>query len=199
MTKAPKESSASSRKTDPRVARSRAAVLAAALDLLAERGVAGTTIEAISERSGVAKTTIYRKWAGQPALVLDAFASVVRMPPQTNTGSIRGDLDELMGGLAAALGGGPGASLMAALMDAAQRDATFAALHRAEAAFRHGPVRHAIERGVARGELAAWTDPAEVVDLLAGPMFYRRLVSGEDVDAAFTARVIDSVLAAYAP
>ncbi len=48
------------RPRDPRVPRSRRAVLAAALELMVERGVFATTIDAVSERSGVAKTTIYR-------------------------------------------------------------------------------------------------------------------------------------------
>ena len=55
--------------------------MSAALDLVAERGVAGATIEAISARSGVAKTTIYRQWPHQAALVLDAFHSVTPDPP----------------------------------------------------------------------------------------------------------------------
>lgn len=66
---------------DPRVARSRTAVIAATLDLLAERGITATTIEAVAERSGVAKTTIYRQWDRQPELVLDAIGTTVRTPP----------------------------------------------------------------------------------------------------------------------
>lgn len=62
---------------DPRVARSRTAVIAATLDLLAERGITATTIEAVAERSGVAKTTIYRQWDRQPELVLDAIGTTV--------------------------------------------------------------------------------------------------------------------------
>ena len=65
---------------DPRVIRSRTAVIAATLDLLAERGITATTIEAVAERSGVAKTTIYRQWDGQAALVLDAIGTTVRTP-----------------------------------------------------------------------------------------------------------------------
>ena len=66
---------------DPRVIRSRTAVIAATLDLLAERGITATTIEAVAERSGVARTTIYRQWDGQPALVLDAIGTTLTIPP----------------------------------------------------------------------------------------------------------------------
>jgi hypothetical protein len=54
-----------------------------------------------------------------------------------------------------------------------------------------------IARGVARGELPAGTDPADVLDMLAGPLFHRRSVSAGRVDTAFAERVADRVLAAY--
>ncbi|MCI4066767.1 TetR/AcrR family transcriptional regulator [Micromonospora sp. R77] len=186
------------RTTDPRVRRSRALVITTTLALLAERGVAGTTIEAVAERSGVAKTTIYRHWEGQGALVLDAFDSVRRPPVDPDTGTLRGDLLDLVTGLAAALSEGPAAGLMFALIDAAERDPQLAALHRREADARHAVILRAVERGIGRGELPADTDPAEVLDELAGPLFYRRAVSGAAVDRGFAERIVARVLAAHA-
>jgi AcrR family transcriptional regulator len=185
------------RRTDPRVLRSRAAVLGATLDLLAERGIRGTTVEAISERCGVAKTTIYRQWDGQPALVLDAFGSILRPPHDPDTGTLRGDLLDLVTGFAMALADRRATGLMFALIDAAERDAAFAHLHRQEAEARHGVIRAVIARGVGRGELPADTDPDEVLDLLAGPVFHRRAVSAGAVDPDFAERVVDRVLVAY--
>ena len=186
-------------RTDPRVLRSRAAVLGAALELLAERGIAGTTVEAVTERSGVAKTTIYRQWDSQAALVRDAFASVLRAPADPDTGTLRVDLRELLTGYATALAGSPATGLMFALIDAAERDPGYAELHRREAGTRLGVVRAVIARGVRRGELPAGTDPDEVLDLLAGPVFHRRAVSGGPLDAGFAERVVDRVLAAFRP
>ena len=183
---------------DTRVIRSRTAVIAATLDLLAERGITGTTIEAVAERSGVAKTTIYRQWDGQPELVLDAIGTTVHTPNDPDTGTLRGDLFDLLGGLADALNTSPAAGLMPALIDAAERDPAFAALHQSEAAQRHQTVLTAIARGIDRGELPADADPAEVLDMVAGPVFYRRLVSSGAVDRAFAQRIVDRVLAAYA-
>ena len=179
--------------------RSRAAVIAATLHLLAERGITATTIEAVATRSGVAKTTIYRQWDSQLTLILDAIGTTLVTPADPDTGTLRGDLLHLLGGLAEALNTGPAASLMPALMDAAERDPAFAALHRREATLRHLSVHTAIARGIDRGELPADVDPADVLDLLAGPVFYRRLVSAGTVDRAFTERLIDRVLTAYAP
>ncbi len=183
---------------DPRVARSRTAVIAATLDLLLERGITATTIEAVAERSGVARTTIYRQWDGQPSLVLDAIGTTLRTPTDPDTGTLRGDLLGLLGGLADALTTSPAAGLMPALIDAAERDPAFAALHHREATQRHQVVHTAIARGIARGELPRDTDPADVLDMVTGPLFYRRLVSAAAVDRAFAQRVVDRVLAAYA-
>lgn len=182
---------------DPRVTRSRTAVIAATLDLLVERGITATTIEAVAERSGVAKTTIYRQWDGQPALVLDAMGTTVRTPTDPNTGTLRGDLLDLLGGLADALTTSPAAGLIPALIDAAERDPAFAALHHREATQRHQVVHTAIARGIERGELPPDTDPADVLDMVTGPVFYRRLVSAGTVDRAFAQRVVDRALAAY--
>ncbi len=187
------------RRTDPRVLRTRAAVIGTTLSLLADRGIAGTTIEAVAEVSGVAKTTIYRHWDSQSALVLDAFDSVLRAPSDPDTGTLRGDLRELAAGLARSLADGPAPGLMFALVDAAERDPAFARLHRREAETRHAVVLAVIARGVARGELPAGTDPADVLDMLAGPLFHRRAISAGRVDVAFAERVADRVLAAYAP
>jgi AcrR family transcriptional regulator len=185
------------RRADPRVLRSRAAVLHATLELLGERGIGGTTIESVAERSGVAKTTIYRQWDSQAALVLDAFSSIQRPPCDPATGALRGDLVDLLTGFAEALATGPATGLMFALIDAAERDTAFAALHRREAESRHAVIRRVITRGIERGELPAGTDPAEVLDLIAGPVFHRRAVSGAPLDRTFAERVVDRVLAAY--
>ncbi len=180
--------------TDPRVIRSRASVLATALELMSEKGIAGTTIEAVAARSGVAKTTIYRQWDNQQALALDAFATLLNTPPTPDTGTLRGDLLELIRGLARALTASPAAALMPALIDAAERNPTFAAVHHQEAARRHTAASTALTRGVHRGELSPDADPADVIDLLTGPIFYRRYVSRGEVDETFADLVVDHVL-----
>lgn len=182
---------------DPRILRSRAAVLGSTLRLLAERGIAGTTIEAVAECSGVAKTTIYRQWDGQASLVREALGSILHPPADPATGVLRDDLTELLTGFAEALTNGPATALMFSLIDAAERDEGFAELHRREAAARHRVILGVIQRGIQSGELPPDTDPAEVLDLLAGPVFHRRAVSSGSVDPAFARRIVDRVLAAY--
>ncbi len=78
---------------DPRVLISRERVLTATLDLLTETGLGELTIDDISRRSGVAKTTIYRHWPNRSALVIDACSRMIdgagALP---DTGTLYGDL-----------------------------------------------------------------------------------------------------------
>ncbi|WP_421734511.1 TetR/AcrR family transcriptional regulator [Cellulomonas sp.] len=179
---------------DPRVARSRAAVLTATVQLLIERGIAGATVEAVAARSGVAKTTIYRQWPDQPSLVLDAFSSLLAAQEPPDTGTLREDLLQMLRGLAAALTTSPAAALMPALIDAAERQPAYRALHHREAEARHSSLRTVLGRGIERGELPPGTEVDLLVDLLAGPLFHRRWVSDRVLDDHFATAVVDTVL-----
>lgn len=181
---------------DPRMSRSRQRALGAALDLIAERGIAGASIEAISARSGVAKTTIYRQWPNQATLVLDAFRSIAPDPPLPDTGTLRGDLKVLVGGFAEALGNSRAGVLMAALIDAAQRDTNLAQLHAQETLRRHQPVLVVLIRGIERNELPKGTDLDSLVDRLAGPVLHRRFISGLPLDRGFGDQLVEATLPA---
>jgi AcrR family transcriptional regulator len=66
-------------------------VLRAALDLLAERGMDATTIQAVSDRTGIARATIYLRWPGRYALILAALRWAVGRPPFELSGNIPTD------------------------------------------------------------------------------------------------------------
>lgn len=73
----------SSSSADARVQRSRARIIQASIDLIAEEGAGSLTVDAIAERSGVAKSTLYRHWTSIDALILDVFRAAV--PPVLET------------------------------------------------------------------------------------------------------------------
>ena len=102
----------------------------------------------------------------------------------------------LLGGFAEALGRGRSGVLMAALIDAAQRDADFAHVHAQEVLRRHQPVLVVLARGRDRGELPAGVDLDELVDRLAGPIFHRRFISGLPPDRDFGERMAIAALGA---
>ena len=92
------------RRPGGRTARTRAAVLRAAISELAESGYAGTTVERIAARAGVAKTTIYRRWGGLNGLLADLMAQyAAREIPVPDTGHLDSDLRALAREIVASL------------------------------------------------------------------------------------------------
>src|ERR1700739_419875 len=77
----------------PRSEQADRVILQAAAEILAERGLAGMSMEEVASRAGVGKTTIYRRWASRGALAMDAFlAEFQSQQPLPDTGSLHDDL-----------------------------------------------------------------------------------------------------------
>jgi AcrR family transcriptional regulator len=179
---------------DPRVARSRAAVLEATLALLGEVGHAGTTVEAIAERSGVAKTTIYRHWPSRAQLLFDAFHDSVERVEFVPTGDVRTDLVGVAQGLAAKLRDPRSSRIMATLIDAAESDPELSELSATFANGRRAVVKAILDAGVESGELDPDLDTELGSILVGGPIFYQRMMMRDPADPATLERVVDTVL-----
>lgn len=165
-----------------RTARTRAAVRDATLAELAEHGYAGLTVEAVATRSGVHKTTVYRRWGGVDGLVVDALALADEddwAPP--DTGSFDDDLRELAREVVATFTGTPGSAAMVAAAFQSARAA--AALHDFYTE-RHRRSALVVTRAVERGDVPAGTDADAVVKAAVAPFFYRVLIAGEPASEA---------------
>lgn len=178
--------------------RARARVLRAALDVLAEGGLPGFTMEAVAVRAGASKTTLYRRWPSRMAMLVDAMDHGFQPLATPTTGDLRGDLLALMVGFEALLQSQPFPRLLAAVMDAAERDPDLASLHFELTERRRQPIRAALAEAAARGDIGATVDLELVIDLLAGPAFYRRFVAHRPFPSGHAADVVDLVLAALA-
>jgi AcrR family transcriptional regulator len=170
-------------------------VLAAALEVLAESGMPGFSIESVARRAGAGKATLYRHWPSASALLVDAMDAQFRPVPDAATGDVRADLITVLGAAAAVFERSPFPELMAAFMDAAERDPALAALHASLTERRRLPLLRIVLDGMRRGELRADVDPELVVDLLAAPFFYRRFVAHRPVPPDMPAVVVDRILA----
>jgi AcrR family transcriptional regulator len=188
------------RASDPRKVASRAKVLATTLDLLSESGLGGLTMDEVSRRSGVAKTTVYRHWPNRTALIIDACLQMTDGDdPPPDTGSLERDLRAILNELARLLTTARWSSIMPSIIDAAERDPEIAAVH-SELQRRHAaPLRSTLESAVARGELPDGTDVSAVASALRGPLYFRRWFTREPLDAAFIELVIGGVLAGNRP
>jgi hypothetical protein len=84
------------------------------------------------------------------------------------------------------------------LVEAGERDAELQQLIHDFLVVRMEPCRQALRDAIARGELVESLDIDTAVAVLAGPVFYRRLVSREPLNDDFAERVVDQFLAANA-
>jgi hypothetical protein len=181
--------------------RSERAILEATRALLADVGVRGLTIEGVAARSGVAKTTIYRRWRDKDELALAAVWTdlVNGLPAPGDIGGTREELlafvEPLIAILRSPLMGGVIRGLTSEIAE--NRELS----HRYRAQFiepRLVQLGLVIGRGIERGDLRPDTDVRLAHELLVGPAFYRLLYSGQPLDDGLSARVTDAVLSAFA-
>jgi AcrR family transcriptional regulator len=162
-----------------RTARTRDAVRAATLAELAEHGFAGLTVDSVAARSGVHKTTIYRRWRTPAALAADALDLANAEPwAVPDTGGLRSDLRAITAQVAEGLADPVPRALIAA---AVREPEAGRALH-AYLTGRHAQAAVVVERAVRRGEAPDGTDPADVVRAAVAPLYYRVFFTGEPVD-----------------
>jgi AcrR family transcriptional regulator len=185
------------RRPGGRSARVRAAVRAATLGELAEKGYTALTVEGVATRSGVHKTTVYRRWGGVDGLIADALEMASEEPwPIPDTGSAAGDLRALAHLVLTGFTDPADAPVSTAFIAAAMQSPAAAEALRGFFESRHDQAARIVNRAVARGELPVGTDPVEVVRAAVAPLYYRLFVSREPVDAAVADRAADAVLAA---
>jgi AcrR family transcriptional regulator len=179
-------------KAGPRQA---SAIFAATLDLLVEQGYEGLAMESIASRSGVNKTTIYRWWPSKDAVLAAALVEsdllAFAMP---DTGSLRGDLLALMREITQLLTGAHTAPIVATVLAAAPRRPELAAVAHTFFVERLTREQPMFERAIGRGELPLSVDPAMIMDLLAGAIWFRILLRNEPLTPDYLSGAVDLVL-----
>ncbi|RIQ26081.1 TetR/AcrR family transcriptional regulator [Jiangella rhizosphaerae] len=148
----------------------------AAAGLLLERGIDGMTVDAVAERAGVGKATLYRRWASKDELALAAaealFGLEVRVP---DTGTLLGDLTEVYTDLLRLAGSAEGRAFFQRAATEAGRDPRIGELYRLSLAHRLAEVDAIFDRAIARGELPPDVDRQLMFDWPAGVIIMRIL------------------------
>jgi AcrR family transcriptional regulator len=182
------------RALDPRVELSRARILKAALEELAEIGYGGFAIESVAARAGVGKSTIYRHWQGKLALIGDAFKKLQEeRDPELVTGTPREKLERILRHVAEIVADSPFSACLPALIDAAERDRGARAFHHHFQAEARRPIVALIAAGIASGDFPPHLDPEIAAFALLGAIFFCRLMTGELFPPARAAALASSV------
>ena len=185
---------------EPRRARSERTILEATRALLAEVGVPGLTIEGVAARSGVAKTTIYRRWRNKNELALAAvWNDLAGLEAPRDVGDTRVELRAFVEPVIAVLRSPLLSSVLRGLTSEIAESGDLSRMYREQFVEpRLAQLTQVISRGVERDDLRPDTDVRLVHELLVGPVFYRLLYSGQPLDDGLGGRVTDAVLRAFA-
>jgi AcrR family transcriptional regulator len=168
----------------PRSKRAHETVLDAAVELFADRGIEGTSVDSIAALSGVSKATIYKHWPDKIALCLEVLGRVHgidREQPHFDSGNLRQDFIDFLGYTPPADLSHLRDKLMPHLIAYSVRDREFGKTWRAYVM--EPGRRKAIElmdRGIAQGHFPPTLDRALALTLLIGPMMYRKIFENTD-------------------
>src|SRR3569833_1547302 len=175
----------------PRDTAAHAAILAAAVDLTREGGYDALAMDAVAARAGVGKATVYRYWPNKEMLMAEAVEAIVRSAPAADTGSVEGDLLILMRSTMHMYRDPATPPLLSGFIAAMARSPLIAErIRNGFIGVRRATLREALERGLERGELLAETDVEVALDLLAGSMLWRSLISGETITEPYTRTLV---------
>lgn len=173
-------------------------ILDAALEVLAETGYDGMTIDMVAARARAGKATLYRRWASKGELVIDAVACMkktdLNLAALPDTGTLRGDLVAMIRPHSID-DGEKKLRIMAGLMSMISRDPQLAdAANVTIVEPRAEANRILMRRAVERGEIPADCD-IETLSLIAPSMAaYRVLFLRKPVDRTFLVSLIDGVI-----
>jgi AcrR family transcriptional regulator len=189
------------RRGRPRSTRARAAILAAAGELMLEGGMAAASMEAIAQRAGVSKATIYRWWPSRGAVALEGFLEQTRDTIEIPEGLSTHDALRFQVGALIELFRDPTCGpLMRALIGQAQSDAEIArALRERWLAPRRAVAAEAIHSGIERGEIRRDIDVAVVVDQIFAPVYHRLALGHDGLDDGLADRLVGQLMAGLRP
>jgi AcrR family transcriptional regulator len=166
-------------------------VLDSAAELFAERGIDGTSVDAIAAASKVSKATIYKHWADKEALCLEMLVHVHRLdevPPEADSGDLKEDMVAFLTYEPAATKAALQKKLLPHLVAYSARNHEFGRAWRARVMERaRTGVKKLLRRGMDRGVFPAVLDEDLGVALLFGPMMFRHIFSGS-MDKEWLAR-----------
>ena len=178
----------------PRSAAAQSAILKAARELLDEGGPGAVTMEAVAERAGVGKPTVYRAFPDRHAVAMAALMTetdvVGQRPRRSALGALRAQLRTIAERFATTSG-----RHVTMMLAAADTDSELSKSFRHHFVLaRRAEGKALLERAIEEGSVRADADLEVALDLLYGPLFFRLLMGHARLDARFMERVLDEAL-----
>lgn len=152
-------------------------------DQLHVHGYAGLTIEGVAAASGVAKTTIYRRWSSKAEMIFDLMIHRTNQAPPVDSGTLAGDVRILANRAVALVAGDTGKGVLPGLLaDMAGDDELAARLREAFVGAARDDITRTLDRALERGELTTQADAEGFHAALLGiPYTHVHLLADEDV------------------
>ncbi|WP_394843228.1 TetR/AcrR family transcriptional regulator [Pendulispora brunnea] len=169
-------------------------VLQNAAEEFGRNGYAGMRVDEIAARSGVNKTTIYRRWPTKDDLVVAALRHISPYKQPPNTGSLREDLLGLLRGIVEMASTPKGLAIFRAIQIERGQPAFEPVLTRLKTDMA-GNRQAIFDRAILRGELPVTTDSQLVGEVCFAAVFLRIVTVGQKVDEPFLESVVDMIVA----
>jgi AcrR family transcriptional regulator len=157
------------------------------------------TIEAIAERAGTSKVTVYRWWSHKAAIVLEAIlAETSPIIPYRECASPLESLRDQMRAFARFLNGRYGRLLMGVVAEGVLDEEVGRSYREHWVKPRRDDARILLGRAIEAGELPRGADIETALDALFGPLYYRFLVKHAPLTPAFAESIFRTVIAGVA-
>jgi AcrR family transcriptional regulator len=196
------------RRGRPRSVEADAAIVEATLELIAEQGLTGLSVESVAVKAGVGKATIYRRWPSKEALVEEALARLAEEVPVVlpTQPTVRGQLVEMLEQIRCKSPETLSGRIMPRMLSHASRSPDlFKLFYDQVIGPRRDRVAAALRAGIDSGELRADLDIRLAVTLVTAPMVYLNMVQaangppGPEISAALVDMVLSGISAPAPP
>jgi AcrR family transcriptional regulator len=178
----------------PRSEQAEQAIIEATLDLFAEQGFEGVCVEAVANRAGVGKATIYRRWPNKEELLLAAFGSLKSPFPEPKGISVRDDLLAMVQVMCADKSDPRKARRYALLLGEGDKYPRLMARYMETVVQpRRDAMRAVVRHGIETGELRPDTDVEIAMLTLTGVIMAHEKDAGT-LDDEFATRLVDGLL-----
>lgn len=186
---------------DPRIERSREAVLAAAVTLLYDGGPDKVTHAKVAAAADVSRTTVYKHYPQRSDLLHSTLEAIGKHVPLEAdlTDDVRENLVMLLNNLASDLRDDGRTKMMALMLERALHDNTVSTVRDRFIAELIEAVTAIIRLGEQAGQLRSGIDPLQAIGSMGGSLLFLRLLANETIDDQLVVNVVDAFVSGHGP